>query len=159
MQQPPQHRIDPLAIRVWRISGILTTIFLYSITGGVTIAVHTFGWTDWITAAGLIIATLSAVPLIFLAPQLRWRYYRYEISEKEVYIQSGFFSIKRTLIPMVRVQHVNTSQGPVLRRYRLAELEIHTAGGGSFSIPALKMNDADELRDRIGSWVRAAEDE
>ena len=30
------------------------------------------------------------------------------------------FIVKRTLIPMVRVQHVDTAQGPILRKYNLA---------------------------------------
>ena len=64
---------------------------------------------------------------------MRWRY---EVRESEIELQHGIFIVKRTLIPMVRVQHVDTSQGPILRKYDLAEITISTAAT-NHTIPAL----------------------
>lgn len=159
MQQSPQHPLDPLAIRVWTISQILINLLLFLLVIGLYIVVDWLDWPTWLTPLSLIVAVFY-IPFVFLVPKLRWKYFRYEVSTKEIYIQSGFLFISKTLIPMVRVQHVNTRQGPLLRRYGLSELEIHTAGGGSFLIPVLNVEEADELRNRIGSWVRkVAEDE
>lgn len=158
LQQSPQHPLDPLAVRVWTISQILINLLLFLLVIGLYLVVDWLGWPSWLTPLTFIVAILY-IPIVFLVPKLRWKYFRYEASAKEIYIQSGFLLISKTLIPMVRVQHVNTRQGPLLRRYGLSELEIHTAGGGSFLIPVLNVKEADELRNRIGSWVRVAEDE
>jgi len=53
--------------------------------------------------------------------------------------------VKRTLIPMIRVQHVDSSQGPLLKKYRLASVTISTAAT-VHEIPALDEEEAEELR-------------
>ncbi|MDR6226629.1 PH domain-containing protein [Desmospora profundinema] len=159
MNEPPKNRIHRDAIRVWRTHECLTAGFVLLVVGGVTGLTFLFDWHRWIPAVLWSVATVYLVPAIWIYPLLRWRYYRYEVNEKEIDIQSGYFFIRRTIIPMVRVQHVNTTQGPLLRRHGLSELEINTAGGASFTIPALLTEEADQLRDRIGSLVRVARDE
>ena len=59
-----------------------------------------------------------------------------EVRETEIEIQRGIFVIKRTLVPMIRVQHVETNQGPFLRKYDLASVEVSTAAT-VHTIPAL----------------------
>ena len=81
---------------------------------------------------------------IFLFPKISWLRWRYEVRESEIELQHGLFIVKRTLIPMVRVQHVDTSQGPILRKYNLAGITISTAAT-NHTIPALVMEEADEL--------------
>jgi membrane protein YdbS with pleckstrin-like domain len=59
---------------------------------------------------------------------------------------------------MVRVQHVDTQQGPILRKYDLASITISTAAT-NHTIPALITSEADELRSRISTLARVAEDD
>jgi uncharacterized protein len=66
--------------------------------------------------------------------------------------------VKRTLVPMVRVQHVDTVQGPLLRKYGLATITISTAAT-THEIPALDMFEADNLRSSISALARVAEDD
>src|SRR5699024_5610856 len=61
-------------------------------------------------AVGLVFVFL----FVYLIPALRYRRWRYEIFEQEIYIQHGILIRTRTLIPMIRVQHVDTEQGPIL---------------------------------------------
>ena len=76
----------------------------------------------------------------------------------EIDIQSGIFVIKRTLIPMNRVQHVETKQGPLLRKYELASVEISTAAT-MHVIPALDLTEADELRHYISKMASVEEED
>lgn len=66
--------------------------------------------------------------------------------------------MKRTLVPMVRVQHVDTVQGPILKRYRLSTITISTAAT-VHEIPALDVEEAEELRHSISRLARVAEDD
>ena len=49
---------------------------------------------------------------------------------------------------MIRVQHVTIEQGPIMRKYGLAELHISTAAT-SHSIPGLTMYEAEMLKTKI----------
>ena len=95
-----------------------------------------------------------AVPVIGLlvgttvVPAVRWRRWRWDVRPEAIDIRSGTWTVSRTLIPMLRVQHVNTSSGPIEQRLDLATVTIHTAAG-SHTVPLLTERDAAELRDRI----------
>jgi membrane protein YdbS with pleckstrin-like domain len=159
MREPPKNRIHRDAIRVWRTHQLFTATFVLLLVGGLTGLFRLFAWPYWIPILLWSAALLYIVPSVWIFPLLRWRYYRYEVNDTDIDIQSGYFFIQRTVIPMVRVQHVNTTQGPLLCRRGLAELEINTAGGGSFTIPALPMEEADQLRDHISGLVKVAREE
>lgn len=59
---------------------------------------------------------------------------------------------------MIRVQHVDTIQGPLLKKYRLSTISISTAAT-THEIPALDENEADELRISIAKLARVAEED
>ena len=65
---------------------------------------------------------------------------------------------KRVLVPLVRVRHVETKQGPVLRAHGLASVTVSTAGE-SFEIPGLAEADAGALRDRAAELARLAKED
>ncbi|MEH7523617.1 PH domain-containing protein, partial [Bacillus sp. JJ1503] len=88
----------------------------------------------------------------------RWKRGRYEVRENEIELQHGVFVIKRTLVPMIRVQHVDTRQGPILRKYGLATVAISTAAT-VHEIPALDMDEAEELRFFISKLARVADED
>ena len=59
---------------------------------------------------------------------------------------------------MIRVQHVETSQGPFLRKYDLASVEVSTAAT-VHTIPALDLQEADELRHYISKMASVEEED
>ena len=89
---------------------------------------------------------------------MRWKRWRYEIREQEIELQHGVFVIKRTLVPMVRVQHVDTKQGPILRKYHLSSVTVSTAAT-VHEIPALEMEEAEEIRISISKLAKVADDD
>ena len=93
-------------------------------------------------------------------PRLRWRRWRWDISDEGIDIQHGTLTISRTLVPWVRVQHVDTApRAASSRRFGLATVVVHTAAG-SHTIPLLARREADELRDADRrAWRRTDDDE
>jgi Bacterial membrane flanked domain. len=59
---------------------------------------------------------------------------------------------------MVRVQHVDLEQGPILKKYRLATVRVHTAAT-PHAIPALEGEEADRLRSTIAQLAKVALDD
>lgn len=156
MRRQPSKRIHRDALSVWRIHGAIEGAVACLIAAAAFVIAFTTEMPVWIA---VIVACLALVLIYFMTgpvPDLRWRRWRYEVQSDEIDLQRGVWIVKRTLIPMVRVQHVDTKQGPILRRYGLAALTVSTAAT-THEIPALSMEDADALRDRIAELAKVEE--
>jgi uncharacterized protein len=119
-----------------------------------------FNWT-LVTVAVIFVAgeadlprSLALIPLgilvvaVTVAPTLRWRSWRWDVQPDAIEIRHGVLRIRHTVIPMVRVQHVDTTSEFLAQAFSLASVEIHTAAG-SHKIPLLTDVDAEGVRRRI----------
>jgi uncharacterized protein len=104
-------------------------------------------------AAALVIAVAGAVPL----PLIRWRTWRYEVRDEELDLLRGALIVTRTLIPMSRVQHVDTRRTVVSDLFELRAVVVHTAAD-AHEIPALRPGEAAAIRDRIAHLARTPDD-
>ena len=129
---------------VWGIAVVVGLIVAAQLDGALALALRVVP----------IVGLLICVPLV---PGLRWRHWRWEVRPEAIDIRRGTFTIRRTLVPMLRVQHVDTTRGPVEQSLDLATVVVHTAAG-SHSIPLLSVADAGELRDRIADLARTADE-
>jgi membrane protein YdbS with pleckstrin-like domain len=104
---------------------------------------------------------LAAVAVIVLGgvtfPLLRWRTWRYEVRDEELDLVRGAIVVTRTLIPMTRVQHVDTTRTVIGDLFDLRSVAVHTAAGSN-DIPALRPNEATAIRDRIALLARRPDD-
>ena len=158
MISKPQKRISQKALTVWRISGVITSLIGWLITAAAVFLLHIFDLPGWISIILIVLAVIFPVLHIFLFPTLRWKSWRYEVREEEIELEEGIFVKTRTLVPMIRVQHVDTNQGPLLRKYKLASVVVHTAAT-AHTIPALEETEAEELRFFISKLARVAEED
>lgn len=154
MKSEPSERLDPKAKTVWRISNILWAAPLLAagaFASWFTRSIVEAPFLVWVlpALAALLLAALS----VFVVPSLSWRRWRYEIRSDEVDLQRGIFWITRTLVPLARIQHVDTQNGPLQRRYGLATVVFYTAAGAN-RIPELSAPIAAEVRDRISELTR-----
>ena len=84
-------------------------------------------------------------------PILEYRYYRYAVHENDLIVQQGVLFRKWSTIPLHRIQHVDTRQGPLERMIGIASLQLYTAAGmhADGSIPGLDTKEAESLRDTL----------
>lgn len=158
MREQPKNRIANDALTAWRIGeGILMGIlWLFVITYGIMARIFELDFLYlWI---GIGVALVLSYLFIVLIPKIRWLRWRYEIFSSEIYIQHGLIIVTQTLVPMIRVQHVDTKQGPILKRFGLATVQISTAAT-VHEIPALLEEDAADLRDAIAELARVGEED
>ncbi|MEG0259651.1 MAG: PH domain-containing protein [Lysinibacillus sp.] len=158
MRSEPMHQISRKGLTVWRLYGIIQTVIMVLVAGGVGFLTYYFEWPTFVYYIAGAVVIIFTFMLIYLFPKIRWDRWRYEVREHEIEVQYGLFVVKRTLIPMVRVQHVDTTQGPILKKYDLGNMSISTAAT-VHTIPALVMEEADLLRARISELARVAEDD
>lgn len=151
MKGEPAERLDPRAKTLWRISGALNVLLLLIGASVANWALIRFGDISILVAVLPVLTVLVlGVVVVGVAPGLRWRRWRYEIRPDEVDLQRGIFWIERTLVPLARIQHVDTRQGPLQRRYGLSTVVFYTAAGPNH-IPELSTPVAAEVRDRIAA--------
>ncbi|MFT4417099.1 PH domain-containing protein [Fredinandcohnia humi] len=158
MRNIPQNRISERALIVWKTSAAISSMIGWIITIAVLVLTIVFDWTFWIFGVLVVLCVIESILSIFILPKLKWKRWRYEVHEHEIDLQRGVFIVKRTIIPMNRVQHVDTQQGPLLRKHHLATVMISTAAT-IHEIPALDLEEADQLRDSISRLARVDEDD
>ena len=158
MRAQPISQLPEKARTVWQLYGIMYTAMMLIFTIAVGAVVMKFNWPQWILWIVIVLTIFVGGLWIVFFPNIRHKVWRFEVREQEIEIQSGLFVVKRTLIPMVRVQHVDTEQGPILKRYNLANISISSAAT-THTIPMLLTEDADLLRERISVLARVAEDD
>jgi len=158
MREEPLNQIDPRALTVWKLSGGITAAFSWIIVVGLLIITIRFDWPVFIVVGLAVLALFETLLLVSWLPHRKFRSWRYEISEGEIDLQHGIIIRKRTIIPMVRIQHVDTIQGPIMRKYGLSHVIFSTAAG-NHQIPALSNERADRVRDQIAELARLSRDD
>jgi membrane protein YdbS with pleckstrin-like domain len=171
MRALPSRQLDKRIITVWRLSA-LANVLLYAIILICSIAaVWLSFWlsedqsvsvvTNILTLVlviACILAVLALIVFVVIVPQIRYIQWRFDVLNEEVDIHKGIFWHKRIIIPLIRVQNVDTRQGPIMRAFKLASITIATAAGEHI-IPGLPTEEADALRDRVAVLARIAQED
>ena len=84
---------------------------------------------------------------------------RLKLDEDRLRVERGYLFYSDTVVPLGPVQHIDVDQGPIMRRYDLATLTVHTAGnhGASVSLPGLRHDDAVAMREAIREYIKVAQ--
>jgi len=90
---------------------------------------------------------------------LRYRVWRYDIRDDELYLERGVFTRVKTVVPFVRIQHVDARRSPLERLTGLASTVVYTAGsrGADVTVPGLTPTGADDLQARLKRLATEAE--
>lgn len=107
-------------------------------------------------ALAVVPLVLALIDVLAIQPARR-KVWWYAIGDEQIDLVHGWLVITHTVIPMTRVQHVALQQGPLARRFSLAQLDIHTAAG-SVTIPALDRSEGERIRQHIAELARIADD-
>lgn len=75
----------------------------------------------------------------------------YALREHDISYKSGVIFTKMVSQPILRIQHVELSRGPIDRKIGLAKLQVFSAGGAlhTFEIPGLPIDEAQKIRQFI----------
>lgn len=143
-------------VRIVWVVGAMTTA---GVIGGIVTIVLYFGARDWVwigPSLGVLMFLIGTVGAF-----LRYRRWRYEVQDDTLYIERGVLTHIRTVVPYVRVQHVDSQRGPVERAVGLASVVVYTAGSrqADVSIPGLTSDRADTLQEKLRTLAIESEQE
>ena len=153
----PRQHLHPRARTLWRLSAAMESTIWLVIAVAAAWGIDRVHLSRWWAAVPVAVALVVAAITVGIMPGLRWRYWRYDIGDLEVDLQHGVVTRTRTLLPMARIQHVDTRRGPLQRRFGLASVILYTAAGAS-EIPALGDDVAGAVRDRIAALANTRDD-
>ncbi|MFP4287603.1 MAG: PH domain-containing protein [Candidatus Izemoplasmataceae bacterium] len=155
----PSETLHPNALKAFRVRGLVgfSVMIVLSITL-LIISIIESEFPVWLSFSGFGLSLLIFMINVIIMPHLKMKYWGYEIKENEIDIQHGIIIVKRILIPMNRVQHVDLSYGPILKKFKLASILITTAGS-NHEIPALDFETARKVHQTISHLVNLSEDD
>ena len=96
--------------------------------------------------------------IVAFLPQLRWSRWSYQVDDKGIQMRRGIIWVQHTEVPINRIQHVDTRQGPIYRSYGLSVIRFSNAAT-SHEIPALEEELSQELKDKITDMVRLVKED
>ena len=151
----PRRTLDPSVQRVWALQAVVPTLVL----GGIVAGVFSFFEPGGAWVGAVVALAVFVVAAVFAV--LRYRSWSYEVREDSLYLERGVLTEVTTVVPYVRIQHVDASRGPVERAFGLATTVVYTAGsrGADVSIPGLSPERAEDLQTRLKQLAIAAEGE
>jgi membrane protein YdbS with pleckstrin-like domain len=137
--------LNPRVRLVWSV-GAVTTAAVVGV-GAAAIDRFVVGVGLWIPALLAAVALAAGV----VHALLRYRVWRFELRDDDLYLERGVLTRVNTVVPFVRVQHVDTQRGPVERAVGLASVVVYTAGsrGADVTIPGLTPDRADALQEQL----------
>ena len=143
MLPEPSRRLAPGARWLWRAQGLMASVA--ALIGAGVLQSSAPGGVAWMLVPIFVLAIgVGVVRSSSRRPSA-------------AHLRHGTLRITRTLVPMLRVQHVDTTQGPIDQALGLATVVVHTAAGAT-TIPALEEAHAGRLRDHIATLARTADE-
>lgn len=108
---------------------------------------------------GLLPAVIGFIGLsgVTVAPDRIYRRLGYAIDGRLLRTVRGWLFHTDTVVPFVRVQHIDVTRGPVDKMFGTASLVVHTAGthNSVVVLPGLSPERAAEIREAIRGEIRA----
>ncbi|HET8749363.1 MAG TPA: PH domain-containing protein [Sphingomicrobium sp.] len=109
-------------------------------------------------AAWLLPLVVLAIGLavVAIAPQRIYRRLRYGLTDRLLQVVRGWLFHTDTVVPLVRVQHIDVVRGPFDKMFGTSSLVVHTAGthNSIVTVRGLAPERAAAMRDVIREHVR-----
>ncbi len=146
-------KISQYSRKMWTIDGLIITGIFLIIAAALNIFLEFNAlWKYILTCSIYGLALIILINSLFM-PKYKYEKFRYDMDEDKVILKYGVFTEKNVIIPMSRVQYVDTKQGIILKKYKLINLTVHTAGG-EYEIPYLESEVGSMIGLRIAKVVQ-----
>ena len=117
---------------------------------------RTLLWESGFNGLATIGVAMVAFVAVTLAPQRIHARLRYRLTGRLLQVLRGWLFHTDTVVPLVRVQHLDVVRGPLDKMFGTAALVVHTAGthNSIVTVPGLEAERAEAMRDEIREHVR-----
>ena len=149
----PAHRVSPRAVPYWRARAALGWLVLLSASSA--------AWLSWLrderwVPVALAVLGVWAVVHVAVMPGLRYRVHRWEATATAVRAGTGWLTREQRIVPLSRVQTVDSTEGVLMRAFGLARVTVTTASSaGAVVVEGLDRATAEEVVARLAAVTAA----
>lgn len=147
------YSLDPAIKIIWAVGIFIQFVFYTAILAFLEFFVIPGNLNIWIIPKGMIAVCCFVIGVILTIsiPLLRYKFWRFEVREDEIYIERGILTRIKTTAPYRRIQHLDVQQSILERMAHLGKLIVYTAGtrGADVVVPGLPIEYAEDLRDKL----------
>ncbi|MHC6179664.1 PH domain-containing protein [Clostridium sp. JNZ X4-2] len=153
--------IDRNAVKIWMIGRVITSIIIltvYILINHLLIIpkFYQISMVEYLmNILGFIIVLISILDS-FVWPFLEYQQWEYGIFEDKIELIKGIIVRKKIIIPISRIQNLKIEQGPIQRIYKIASINIITAGGCHI-IPAIPVEEAEIISESLKRIIEMGE--
>lgn len=146
--------LDRDSIKVMRINAIISGIILFIICTILFLIFKDENQTVKVIALIVYILIIINIVLnITLYTNIRYKRYKYMVTDEKIEVIKGLFQLQRTIILIGRVQKIDEFHGPIDRKFNLANVSIQTAAGVA-EIKFLKDEEAEDIINRVNKILK-----
>ncbi len=140
---------------VWFAGGLITALI-----PGAVIGVLVGAFTSISGVSGFAAGYILSAVLISIYTKFRYRAWSFELRDDHLYIEHGVFRKVKTMVPFVRIQHVDSERGVIERTVGLSKVIVYTAGsrGADVTVPGLLPQDAEDMQEKLRDVAIESED-
>ena len=111
----------------------------------------------WAAVLVPLLIGFLAFGAVVLGPSRIYRRLGYALDGRLLRVVRGWLFHTDTVVPFVRVQHIDVTRGPLDKMFGTASLVVHTAGthNSVVTLPGLAPDRATAIRDSIRAEIRA----
>ena len=141
-------------IQVVRVRTLLSWVPL--IIGALVIDGAVLDDSAWRGALSIGVPLLALITAITAPPRI-WRRLGYRLAPTLLQVVRGWWFHVDTIVPFIRVQHIDVTRGPFDKLFGTATLVVHTAGthNSIVTLPGLAPPRAAEIRELIRGHIRS----
>jgi uncharacterized protein len=151
--RPPRNRVDRRALGWW-----ITQSSIFALPLPITFAIlYLFipparTWFAWCLAITLVPGILYMIVM----PLWRYRVHRWETTDQAVYAASGWLWQRWRVVPLSRIQTVDTLRGPIQQMFGLSGITVTTASAsGAVKIKGLDHRVAADVVHQLTAYTQA----
>ncbi|GAA4936880.1 PH domain-containing protein [Actinoplanes utahensis] len=153
--RPPRRRLDRRFILWQTLQAVFWGAGVLGVLGG--LFWYAESWRPWLLPIIGVAAVTFAVEITIM-PTWHFRVHRWEATDDAVYALTGSFTRKWQIVPISRIQSIDTEIGPLQRRLGLATITVTTASSeGKISIEGVNAAEAEVTVDRLREITGASE--
>ncbi|MFB6193390.1 MAG: PH domain-containing protein [Candidatus Nanohaloarchaea archaeon] len=142
-------------IGIWIIQAFIPTIIL---SLGLSWPVQEYTEINFFRGFSGALVLVTAFAAGYIA--YRYKSWNFEMKSDHLYLEHGVFRKVHSMVPYVRIQHVDTQRNVLERFSGLSRVVVYTAGsrGADVTIPGLLPEDAEDIQKRLRDVAIESED-
>lgn len=150
-------KLNRKAKKSWIISRLIGTLIVSSILIVIKIflpkVIDSYDKINvFFTLASIILIIIMLINS-FIYPIIEYRQWRYIITNDKIEFTEGIYFVRKVIIPIIRIQHIQLNQGPINKFLNLCNISIFTAGG-QHKIPNIELKKAEEISEYLKEIIK-----